>query len=421
VTDRNRHCRPGTLVLLVLGALLSACGSASNGSSTPAATATPSAAHGAFTLGMICSCSGSQQAAEGDNGTTIQAWAKWVNAHGGINGYPVRVIVKDDGQNPATSLDYAKELVTRDHIIAMVGETSLVDAAWANYIASTGVPVVGGVPQEAPFLTNPDFFPSGSQLSLVGGVSALTSSAGKHHLGVFYCAEAPICAQAVPPAKAAARLLGMSLTAGAIAASSPSYAAQCLAAKGAGVDAIWVADTAPVVQRFAADCRQQGYDPLEVGELGSATTAWLADPDLSGTLLTANNADTYDASLPALKSFYAALRQYAPRILTSSTAVEKPNTIFAWAGGLLFQAAAQAAHLTPASSPAEVKKGLYALKNETLGGIAPPLTFTPGRATFVPCYFTDELKGATFVPLNGGKPSCLSQKQTAAVVASLGQ
>ena len=214
---------------------------------------------------MICSCSGSQQAAEGDNGTTIQVWAKWVNAHGGINGYPVRVIVKDDGQNPATSLDYAKELVTRDHIIAMVGETSLVDAAWGNYIASTGVPVVGGVPQEAPFLTNPDFFPSGSQLSLVGGVSALTSSADKHHLGVFYCAEAPICAQAVPPAKAVARLLGMSLTAGAISASEPSYTAQCLAAKSAGVDAIWVADTAPVVQRFAANCGQQGYDPQEVG------------------------------------------------------------------------------------------------------------------------------------------------------------
>jgi branched-chain amino acid transport system substrate-binding protein len=369
---------------------------------------------------MICSCSGSQQASLGDNGTAIQAWAKWVNAHGGINGYPVRVTVMDDGENPATGLDYAKELVTRDHVIAVVGESSLVDAAWANYIASTGVPVVGGVPQEAPFLTNPDFFPSGAQLSLVGGVSALARSVGKHHLGVFYCAEAPICAQAVPPARGVARRLGMIVTAGAIAASAPSYAAQCLAAKGAGVDAIWVADTAPVVQRFAADCKQQGYDPLEVGELGSATTAWLTDPNLSGILLTANNADTYDTSLPGLKAFYAALRQYAPGILTSSTAVEKPNTIFAWAGGLLFQAAAKAARLTPASSPADVKRGLYALKNETLGGIAPPLTFTPGRATFVPCYFTDELKGGTFVPSNGGKPSCLSRQETAALVASLG-
>ena len=414
-------CRWRTLVPLVLVALLSACGSGSNSSSTTAATPTASAAHGAFTLGMICSCTGPEEASEHDNGTTMQVWAKWVNAHGGINGYPVRVIVKDDGQNPATSLDEAKELVTSDHIMAMVGETSLVDATWASYIASTSVPVLGGIPQEAPFLTNPDFFPSGAQLSLVGGVSALASSAGKHHLGVFYCAEVPICAQAVPPVRAVGRLLGMSLAAGRIAASAPSYTAQCLAAKGAGVDAVWVLQTPADVQRFAADCSQQGYKPLEVGELGSASPAWLTDPNLTGMLVTSNNADTYDPSLPALGSFYAALRQYAPGTLTSSKTVERPITLFSWAGGVLFQAAAKAAHLTPASSPADVKKGLYALRGETLGGISPPLTFTPGRPTFVPCYFTAEVKNGTFVPLNGGKPNCLSQKETAAVVASLGQ
>jgi len=364
---------------------------------------------------MICSCTGpAARPSEGDNGTAIEAWARW------INGYPVHVIVKDDGDNPATSLDYAKELVTGDHIIAMVGETSLVDAAWANYIAGTGVPVVGGVPQEASFLTNPDFFPSGAGLSVVAGVVAAASSAGRHRLGVFYCAESPICAQVVGPAKAVARLLGTRLTVGAIAASETSYAAQCLEAKTAGVNAVWVADTPPVVQRFAADCRQQGYDPLELGELGSATTDWLADPNLNRILLVGNNADTYDTSLPALRPFYSALRAYAPGILSSSTAVEKPNTLFAWAGGLLFQAAAHAAHLTPASSSADVKRGLYDLHGETLGGIAPPLTFAPGRPTFVPCYFTDALKDGAFAPSNGGRPSCLTRPETTAVVTSGG-
>jgi branched-chain amino acid transport system substrate-binding protein len=418
---RGRSGLQQAVALLAVVCAVSACGSQSSTSATAVTGATRSAAHGSFTLGMICSCTGAEQSSEGDNGAAIQAWAKWVNAHGGIDGYPVRVIVKDDGLNPATSLEYAKELVTQDHIIAMVGETSLVDSAWATYIESTGVPVVGGVPQEAAFGTNPDFFPSGAGLAVPAGVAVLANSAGKHHLGVFYCAEAPICAQSVPPARAVARRLGMSITAGAIAASAPGYAAPCLAAKGAGVDAVWVADTAPVVQRFAADCRQQGYDPLEVGGLGSATTAWLADSGLNGFLLAANNADTYDTSLPALKSFYAALRQYAPGILTASMTVEKPLTIYAWAGGVLFQKAAMAAHLTPASSPGEVKKGLYELKNETLGGIAPPLTFTPGRPTFVRCYFTVELKDGRFVPLNGSRTSCLSQADAAAVVASAHQ
>ena len=48
--------------------------------------------------------------------------------------------------------------------MAIVGEVSLVDQAWAGYVAAQGVPVVGGVTPEAPFLANPDFFPSGAQL-----------------------------------------------------------------------------------------------------------------------------------------------------------------------------------------------------------------------------------------------------------------
>jgi branched-chain amino acid transport system substrate-binding protein len=367
---------------------------------------------------MICSCTGPQQASLGDNGNVADAWARWVNAHGGINGFPVRIVVKDDGENPATSLDQAKELVTQNHIIAMVGEASLVDATWADYISSAGVPVVGGVSQDAPFVSNPDFFPSGAQIAPVAAIPALARAAGKHHVGAYYCAESPICAHSIPPAEITARLEGIGFTKGAISGSEPNYAASCLAAKGAGVDAVWVGDNAPVVQRFAASCRQQGYQPLEVGELGSATTDWLSDPNLDGMLLTSNNANPYDESLPALKSFYAALRRYAPQTLASASAVEKPNTIFSWAGGLLFQAAAKAAHLTPASSPADVKNALYALKNETLGGISPPLTFSPGKATFVRCYFTDELAGGKFVPRNGGKPSCLSTAEAAAVVAS---
>ena len=34
-----------------------------------------------------------------------QAWAKTVNASGGINGHPVQLIVRDDGSSPATSFE----------------------------------------------------------------------------------------------------------------------------------------------------------------------------------------------------------------------------------------------------------------------------------------------------------------------------
>ena len=375
---------------------------------TATATAKRPSDSSRFVLGMICSCSGPQQSSLGDTGSAIKAWASWVNAAGGINGHFVRVVVMDDGENPATSLDDAKKLVTQDHVMAIVGDSSLVDASWAKYISEAGVPVVGGVSQETSFVTNPDFFPSGAQTSPIPGIIALAKAAGKKHVAYNYCAESPICAASLVPAQASARLLGVTLTGAAISSVAPSYAAPCLADKDAGVDAIWVGDDAAVVQQVAKDCATQGYKPLELGELASSTTAWLTDPQLNGMELVANTADPYDASIPAVRTFQAALRRYAPATLDGSSHLQEPNTIFAWTGGRLFQAAAAAVHLTPTSTPGELKRGLYALKNETLDGLSPALNFKPGRATFVPCYFTDELKRGSIVPLDGGKTSCLS-------------
>jgi branched-chain amino acid transport system substrate-binding protein len=366
---------------------------------------------------MICSCSGPEAANEAATGTVIQAWAKYVNAHGGINGYPVDVIVKDDDLNPALSVREAKELVTEDHIVAMVGETSQVDTAWANYIEKDGVPVVGGISQEPPFLTNPDFFPSGAQDAQVIGIAALTKLAGKTRLDVLYCAESPICAQVVPVTQAAANLFGLKFSAAKILATAPSYAAPCLAARGAGVNAMWVADASPVVLRFVAACVQQGYNPQQVGEIPSATNAWLTDKDVSGMLLTGPNANPFDPSLPAVKTFQDALDKYAPGLVGSTSFAW--GTILPWSGGMLFEAAAKAAHLTPSSTPADVKRGLYALRNETLDGLAPPLNFAPGTPKFVPCYFTEEVRAGRFASLSGGKPTCLRSAQAKSLTAAL--
>ena len=66
------------------------------------------------------------------------------------------------------------------------------------------------------------------------------------------------------------------------------------------------------------------------------------------------------------------------------------------------RAAKAAGHLTSSSTPAQVKKGLYALKNETLDGVAPPLNFTPGKPAFIPCWFSEQVKGKS-TSLNANK------------------
>jgi len=53
--------------------------------------------------------------------------------------------------------------------------------------------------------------------------------------------------------------------------------------------------------------------------------------------------------------------------------------IYPWIAGKLFEAVAKAGALSPTSTSADVEKGLYALKGETLDGLSSPLTYTAGQ------------------------------------------
>jgi branched-chain amino acid transport system substrate-binding protein len=180
---------------------------------------------------------------------------------------------------------------------------------------------------------------------------------------------------------------------------------------------MFVADNSPIVLRFVAACAQQGYTPQQISSTQTATSAWLSDSTLNGALLTALNANGYDTSTPAIAAFQSALTKYAPSAINGTAF--SGEEINPWSGGLLFQAAAKAAHLTPSSTAADVKTGLYALKNETLEGVSPPLNFTPGKPAFVPCWFSQQVKGGKFASLNGNKSSCLTAAQGAALAKAL--
>jgi branched-chain amino acid transport system substrate-binding protein len=410
-----------TSLLAVVGAasLIAACGSSSTRSpgSAASASAPTGPAGAAIKVGFMCSCSGPQAAQESPTPKVAAAWADSVNAAGGINGHRVELKVLDDGSNPATGLQNAKKLVEQEHVIAIIDQ-SLVDASWASYVAAKGIPALGGLSQEAPFLSNPNFFPSGTQLVVqTVGTIALAKTATKTHIGVMYCAESPICAQLVPLAKGAAALSGLQITTEPVSATAPSYTAVCLRLKSAGVDAMFVGSGSPVVVRVTDGCAQQGYKPQAVNQSSTASQSWLTDNNLDGILLSGTNANPFDDSTPGVHAFRAALDKYAPGLTSSS----QFNFILlnVWAGGKLFEAAATAAHLEPSSTGADLKKGLYALKNETLGGVAPPLNFTPGKPAFVPCYFTSQLKSGKFASLNGDKPTCLTPAQSTALIKAL--
>jgi branched-chain amino acid transport system substrate-binding protein len=361
-------------------------------------------------IGLVCGCTGPLAAAVVDIPAIYKAWADSVNATGGINGHKIDVIYKDDASNPTTSNTIVHTFVETDHVVAIVDATNN-DAAWATYVQQNKVPVVGMDTSTEPYYTNSDFYPEGqTEDSLFTGIIQAVKHAGGTKFALFYCAEAVQCQQGIAPLQAAAKGAGLSVAASLeVSASAPSYTAQCLAAKQAGATVIFTADTQTVDEKIIQDCYTQGYKPKVVidGEilLPSLTTTSAIN---QATYFTVPNLP-YFVKSPAVSAMNKALDKYAPGVRKHSTYGELPME--AWIAGKMFQAAALAGHLGAngkAPTSTAIVNGLDSLNGATLGGLAPPLTFTAGKPHPVDCWYWALLKAGKYSTPYGLKPSCQS-------------
>jgi branched-chain amino acid transport system substrate-binding protein len=348
-----------------------------------------------------------------------QAWADTVNASGGINGHPVKLFAEDDGSDPAKALQAVKVLIDQDHVMAIVGPTSLITASWAPYAATKGVPIIGGTQAEEIETTDPNIFPDGTaNQSLFFGLMAQMKTKNLSKFDMAYCAEVPVCKQATSLVEVGAKIVGgITVRSAAVSSTAPSYTAECLAAQNAGVDTYMTALSASVGIRVIDDCAKLGFKPQQVNITTDVNTAWLQDPNTDGTILLSPNANYVDDSIPAIKQFLDALDKYAPGVRTGDQF--SANVIYPWIAGRLFEAAAKAANIGPTSTPADVKKGLYALKGETLGGLTAPLTYTEGKPTLLTCYFAIDITGGKYVTQGNGQPICPTASQVSQLVAGL--
>jgi len=356
-------------------------------------------------LGDICSCTGAEASAIAPTSDVLQAWAAWTNAHGGIAGHQVQLVIKDDALNPATSLADVQELVVQNHIVGLF-DNSGEDPSWATYIKQQKIPVFGN-PDTIAGQDNPDFYPQGTTNSNQVVAEALAlKRAHLKKLADLYCVEIALCASSVPPLEAAMKKVGYGTTVvyhAGIAFAAPNYTAQCLAAKQAGADAVAVGDAAEIVSKVATDCAQQGYDPIELSSDGSVSSSWLTVPGMQGNIDEQPDLPwfTHDA---ATKEMYDALDKYAPSVPTSPDFGE--TDIVAWIGGQEALTAGDAGHLSATPTAAEITKGLETFHGTTLGGLTPPLTFAAGKTHRISCFYEMGINNKKFVLLNGGKSIC---------------
>jgi branched-chain amino acid transport system substrate-binding protein len=408
----RRHTHPrsagAALTALALAALAAGgCSSSSSSSgTTPASSTSPSTSAAPFVVGAMGSFTGVASGSTADAKVVFQDWVDATNASGGINGHPVKAIILDDQNSPSMALTNATQLVQQDHVKVIFDLSDNLESAFAKVVDSAKVPVLGQ--SESPVLgTDPNFYPTGTTVEpLLWGELKAANLAKVSKIGALYCAEIASCAETVPLITSLGPSVGISLAYSAkISSTASSYTAQCLGAKNSGATGVTVAAASDVALAVAEDCAAQGYKPVYVSTAGEMTTPWLAQPAFNGAVGTTQDVPWFDDSIPATKAMQAAISKYSPSVLTSSSF--GATAVIGWAAGTVFATVAKTAGLTPSSPATALIAALDTVKNDTFGGVTPPLTFTAGKAAQVPCSFVAGISNGKWTEPIGLKTVCM--------------
>ena len=337
----------------------------------------------------------------------LQAWVRWKNDGGGVNGHRVQLLVYDDGGDPAKARGQVQEAIERRGAIAFLHSTALLTGHGTQaYIASKGIPVIGSETGSEWFYSSPFYFPQASSArfmyrSIPYGMAGMILPAGKKKVASINCLEAQACKDAGEVFRADGPRAGLEVVYTAQASlAQPGYTAECLQAQRAGAEAVVVALDPSGVDRFVNDCARQGYRPVYSLPSLILTNAVKGNPNLEGLVAPLTTFPFFQSGTPGTDEFQRVMRKYAGGvILTAGHAA-------AWTSAKLFETAA--AQLGEPPTPQGVLAGLTSIKNDDLGGLTQPLTFAPGaNAKGTTCWFMSTLKKGQFVSPDNFQRHCL--------------
>jgi branched-chain amino acid transport system substrate-binding protein len=338
----------------------------------------------------------------------MKAWVKWTNAHGGINGYCLNYTFLDDQSSGTLALADVKQLVQQDHIIALLGNLDE-QTSWVQYIDSTGVPVIGGDNDTFYYATDKNFYPTGGVITtLLEGIVEAAKAAGKPKIALFYCVNIADCTALPGLFKSNAKATGANLVySGSFNYTAPNYTPLCIAAKQAGAQDVYASAAGAQFKMILQQCALQNFHPTILGVDGTMSGDEGGPGGLSDALFNSSDVPFFDQITPVEKDLHQAMSEYYPQALVTSDYATDFWSL-EWASGELFKAAAEAAHLGANPTAAQVKAGLATISNNTLGGLTPPLTFTPGSPrTGNNCFFVEAIKNGVFQTPQGEKYTCL--------------
>ena len=361
-------------------------------------------------LGQTSPSSGIIGATDFNMRTGLALWLRDVNAHGGVQCHPVQLYQMDDAADPARVTSNLTTLVNDKKAIAIVGAgLGTTFAAAERFAELNKVPFVGGDLVEPSWFASPWFFPQGGSplAAYAGAMKEAAAAAQTTKVALVYCVEAAICGQINENFDAMAKASGLQVVLRKVSSiTSPDYTAECQALKSAGAGAVFVAMEGSGNARFARSCLSLGYRPAIATSALAVTAESVLDPNIRklGAFLGAATAPFLATDSPGARGFRAAYDRFAP-----GSSVDQ-NSINQFTAGRLFEAAMAAVSASARAGPLTrdlLLDGLWRIKNETLGGLAPPVTFhrdTPPAAN--DCYATLTIAAAGYAAPQGGRFVC---------------
>ena len=353
--------------------------------SKPAPSAAPAAAGPAnkplIKVGAVGTFSGPVGALVKDAVNGMRVWQQWTNAHGGVNGHPVEVLVGDDGGDPGRYLSIQRQFVEQDGVIAFLyGTLGFSPNGNNKYLDSQKIftfGTEGGLEtayNNAYVLTAT---PSGYAFadSILLALGDVARPLGKKKFATFTCSDFALCDLFDQrwSDSAALKEVGFELVArGRPSLTQPDYTAQCLAAKNAGAEVLQFALDTASLRRFAGDCARQNYRPIYGTADLLALSTLPSDPNVDGMIVASKMAPWTDISVPGIAEATKAFAQYAPGAPFTG------GNANGWILGQFF-AAAGANFPDGAVTKADVEAGVYKIRNNNLQGMTFPITMTRGK------------------------------------------
>ena len=361
-----------------------------------------------FVIGTVGTVSGPAGNALKPQVDGLQAWVKWTNDRGGVKGHPVNLIAADDGGDTARHRALVQEFVERRGVMAFVNNTEVLTGQGSiEYLSGKGIPLIGSDTGSDWFNTNPNYFPqapSGSRLILgmLGASAHLMVPEGKRKLGIITCTEAQVCREADRIWSEQAAAYGFEVVyRGKGSVAQPDFTAECLAARSAGVQVMILAIPGSGMRRIAASCVRQGIKFTYSLAAPDVKAEMAEDPNFNNSAFVGFHGFPWTVrSTPATAEFQDVIAKYL-RIAPSA-----PTTL-GWISGKLFEKVAST--VTGAPSTRAVLEGLWTIKNDSLGGLTAPLTYTKGQPAQMPiCWFELVIKDGRWVALNPDAARCRS-------------